>query len=161
MTEATATDPGTTEAPGSIVPRAVQGDVIDAYESMISAVPDAGQEGIESILRQLAAVTDPAALDTPWQAGGLADFVGRQIIVRGIRKMPSDYPGPLPWFLIIDGQDVTTGAEIHLTTGAVSVVAQLVKAFAESWLPAVFIPRVSDRPTKDGYYPMHLEVVRG
>lgn len=160
MTTATSSDQAAAPEPGAIVPRPVRGDVIDAYESMIASVPDAGTEGVESILRQLAAVTDPNALDTPWQAGGLADWVGRTIIVRGIRKMPSDHPGALPWFLIIDGQDPVTGGELHLTSGSVSVVAQLVKAHAAGWFPLAFVPRLADRPTKDGFYPMHLEVAR-
>lgn len=147
-------------ADDAIAPRPVNVDVITAYEHMIDRVPDAGAEGIESILAQVAAVTDPTALDAPWQAGGLAQYAGRSIIVRGIRKLPSDYPGPLPWFLIIDGQDPATGGEVHLTTGSVSVVAQLVKAYVSGWLPIAVIPRLAERPTKDGYYPMHLEVMR-
>ena len=157
-TSTQATDDAARE--GAIVPRPVRGDVVEAYEAMIEQVPDAGQDGIESILAQLAGITDPNRLDAPWNAGGLAEWAGRMIIVRGIRKMESDYDGPLPWFLILDGQDGQTGQEVHLTTGATSVVAQMVKAHVEGWFPLAVIPRLAKRPTKDGYYPVHLEVAR-
>lgn len=160
MTDATAPAQATAPAEGAIVPRAVHGDVIEAYEAMIDQIPDAGQDGLEGILAQLAAVTSPDQIDAPWQAGGLADYVGRPIVVEGARKMPSDYPGPLPWFLILDGYTSDTGEPVHATTGALSVVAQVVKAQVAGWLPMTVIPRLAERPTKDGYYPMHLEVVR-
>lgn len=160
MTEATATVPESAPVEGAIVPRPVHGDVIEAYEAMIASVPDAGGDGVEAILAQLAGITDPSKLDTPWRSGGLAEYAGRMIIVRGIRKMESDYDGPLPWFLIVDGQDAQTGDEIHLTTGATSVVAQLVKAFQLGAFPLAVIPRIAERPTPGGYYPMHLEVAR-
>lgn len=160
MTEATAPAQDAPAMEGAIVPRPVHGDVIEAYEAMIAQVPDAGGDGVEAILAQLAGITDPSKLDTPWRSGGLAEYAGRMVIVRGIRKMASDFDGPLPWFLIVDGQDVQTGEEIHLTTGATSVVAQLVRAFQLGAFPLAVIPRIAERPTKDGYYPMHLEVAR-
>ena len=148
------------DQPGAIVPRPVHGDVIDAYEGMIASVPDAGGDGIEAILAQLARAESPDQLDSPWQAGGLADYRDRPILVTGIRKAPSEHPGPLPYFLIIDGQDPATGELLTITTGAVSVVAQLVKAYTAGWLPVMVIPRMAERATKDGFYPWHLDVHR-
>ncbi len=152
----------TTEAPaaGAIVPRLVPDDAIAAYESMIAQVPDAGTEGVEAILAQIAGASSTDDLDQPWRSGGLQDYRDRPILVLGIRKMPSDFPGPLPWFLIVDGQDPATGGDVHLTTGSVSVVAQLVKAYTAGWLPVMVIPRQSERPTRDGNFAWHLDVHR-
>lgn len=133
-------------------------DVVAIYESMIESVPEAGGDGVESILLALARATDPTDLDAPWRSEGLAELVNKRIVITGIRRMNSDYAGGLPWFLIIDGAIENTGETIAITTGSVSVVAQLVKAHAAGWFPLVATPRVSDRPSKSGFFPQHLEV---
>lgn len=141
-------------------PRAIQGDVIAAYESMIVDVPDAGGDGIEGILLAIATATSAAELDEPWRAGGLGRYVDEPIVVTGIRKMPSDFgAGGLAWFLIVDGAVRATGEKVAATTGSISVVAQLVKAHNLGLFPLTVIPRLSKRPTADGYFPQHLEVV--
>lgn len=134
--------------------------VVESYEAMIADVPEAGADGFASILAALALATDPADLDAPWRSQGLGDLVNVPVRVTGIRKMPSDYPGGLPWFLVIDGAIIETGETVAVTTGAVSVVAQLVKAHQLGAFPLDVIPRQSERPSRSGYFPQHLEVVR-
>jgi hypothetical protein len=135
-------------------------EVVEAYEAMIATVPEAGGEGFEGILAAIALATDVADLDAPWRAEGLKAFVNAPIRVTGIRKMPSDYAGGLPWFLIIDGAIKATGETVAITTGAVSVVAQLVKAWQLGSYPLDVIPRIATRASRNGYFPMHLEIVR-
>lgn len=145
----------------AIAPRAVHGDVIAAYEAMLSQVPDAGDQGIEAILEQIAQATTPGDLDAPWNAGGFGALAGIPIRVYGIRKMPSDFGSGLSFFLVVDGARLDSGEKITATTGSVSVVAQLVKAWSLDAFPWDVVPTLAKRPTKDGYYPMHLENVRG
>lgn len=142
----------------SDAPLVLSVQVIDAYEAMIESVPEAGQDGFEGILEAIALAGDWRALDAPWRSSGMTELANQALVVTGIRKMPSDYPGGLPWFLVIDGANMATGERIAVTTGAVSVVAQLVKAHQLDLFPLVVIPRVADRPSKSGYYPVHLEV---
>lgn len=134
--------------------------VVEAYESMITDVPEAGGDGFASILAALAGATDVADLDAPWRSQGLGDLVNVPLRIMGIRRMPSDYPGGLPWFLVADGAVLGTGERVTFTTGAVSVVAQLVKAHQLGAFPLDVIPRQSERPSANGYFPQHLEVVR-
>lgn len=140
-------------------PVVLPAQVVASYEAMIADVPEAGADGFASILASIALATDVADLDAPWRSQGLGDLVNQRVVVTGIRKMPSDYAGGLPWFLVMDGALVDTGETVAVTTGAVSVVAQLVKAHNLDAFPLVVIPRQADRPSRSGFYPQHLEVV--
>lgn len=141
-------------------PAVLSPQVIEAYESMIETVPDAGGGGFDSILRAIATATDAADLDAPWRSEGIKEFANARLRVLGIRKMPSDFEGGLAWFLIIDAAIVATGEVIAVTTGALSVVAQLVKAHQLGAFPCIVTPRVATRPSRNGYYPVHLEFER-
>lgn len=134
--------------------------VVETYESMIATVPEAGGDGFDSILAAIALATDARDLDAPWRSEGLTAFANVPLVLTGIRRMPSDYPGGLPWFLIVDGAIEETGETIAITTGAVSVVAQLVKAWALDAFPLRVVPRVATRPSRNGYFPQHLEMAR-
>lgn len=137
--------------------RQVEGQVIDYYESILDRVPDAGGEGIENILEAIAAAGDVAGIDAPWKAGGFGAYVDTPIVITGIRKMPSDFGSGLSYFLIADGAVRATGEKVTATTGSMSVVAQLLKVWELDAFPVLVIPRISKRPTKDGFYPQHLE----
>lgn len=134
-------------------------DVVEAYESMIADVPEAGGDGFEAILEAIALAGSAAELDAPWRSAGLEGLANTPIVVTAIRKMPSDYAGGLPWFLVVDAAVRATGEKITVTTGSVGVVAQLVKAWSLGALPLTVVPRMASRPSRSGYYPMHLEIV--
>jgi hypothetical protein len=152
--EAPAEDTATT-APVPV--RQVEGQVVDYYESILESVPDAGGDGIEGILEQIAAAQDATGLDDPWRAGGLAKYLDKPLVIQSISKMPSDFGSGLSYFLVVDGAERATGEKVTVTTGSLSVVAQLLKAWQLDLFPVLVIPRASKRPTKDGYYPQHLE----
>jgi len=141
-------------------PLALDPGTVDAYASMLASVPDAGGDGFESMLIQLAQAQDARELDAPWRSVGLEAYRNTPLVITGIRKMPSEFEGGLPWFLILDAAVLGTGEVVSITTGAVSVVAQLARAWALGAFPLRVIPRQSDRPSKAGYYPQHLEVMR-
>lgn len=141
------------------VPTVLSKGVVDAYESMIATVPESGGDGMESILVAIAAAEHPDDLDAPWRTTGLEALLNVPIRVLGIRKVPSDYPGGLAWFLVIDAAVVPTGELVTITTGAVAVVAQLIRAYHKGWMPWTVIPRESERPSAKGYRPQHLEAV--
>lgn len=140
--------------------RQAEGDVIAFYERILEEVPDAGGDGIENILEQIAQAGDTSGLDEPWRAGGLGKYVDQAIVVQSIRKMPSDFGSGLSFFLVVDGAVRATGEKVTATTGSLSVVAQLLKAWQLGAFPVLVVPRLSKRPTKDGYYPQHLEFVQ-
>ena len=140
-------------------PTVLSAGVIAAYEAMIETVPESGGDGMDSILEAIAQAESPDDLDAPWRSAGLEDYINVPLVIRAIRKVPSDYQGGLPWFLVADAVVVPTGELVTITTGAVAPVAQLVRAYHQGWLPWTVIPRQSDRASKSGYYPQHLEAV--
>ena len=130
-----------------------------ALDLMMDGIPDAGGDAFESIIGSLVAVTDAADLDAPWRTAGLKALVNQPIVIHAIRKAPSTYVGGLPFFLLIDGAYQATGEVFTVTTGAVSVVAQLAKAWQLRAFPLRCIPREAIKPSASGNFPMHLEMV--
>lgn len=140
-------------------PVPVNPQVIAAYESMIASVPEAGQDGFERILEVIAQAGDVRDLDAAWRSRGLEELAGVPLTIRSIKKMPSDFDSGLPWFLVVEAVNEVTGEPVTVTTGAVSVVAQLVKAWSMGAFPLRARPVVAERPSKSGYYPQHLEIL--
>lgn len=140
-------------------PQPISGAVVAAYESMLATVPDAGGAGFERILEAIAQAQDVRELDAAWRSEGLAELAGIPLSIRGITKMPSEFEGGLPWFLVIEAVNEVTGEPVTVTTGAVSVVAQLVKAWSMGAFPLRARPVVAERPSSRGYYPVHLEIL--
>lgn len=140
-------------------PAALRPEIVASYESMLASVPDAGDAGFERILEAIANAQDKTELDAPWRSSGLEELADIPLTVRGITKIPSDFPGGLPWFLVVDAVNEESGEALTITTGAVSVVAQLTKAWAMGAFPLRVKAVVAQRPSKSGYYPVHLEVL--
>jgi hypothetical protein len=82
------------------------------------------------------------------------------IWVRGRETSPRDYAEGLGVFLVCRVDQPHVGEEFILTTGSVSIVAQLVRAHTQGWLPLQVVPRKAAKPSRNGYFPMHLELVR-
>lgn len=144
------------------VPVVIGSKATDALEAALLGIPETSDDGYERLLLQLAAATDAADLDAPWRAEGLTQYLDTPLEVRALRRIPSEYDGGLPFFLVVDAADLTTGELVTFTTGAVSVVAQLAKANQLGAIPGWrVIPRQSARPSERGFYPQHLEVMRG
>lgn len=152
--EADAIDAGTeyTVAP-------IRGDIVEVYEGMIADIPEAGGDGLSNILEAIATASELRDLDEPWRSSGLEKYINERIRITGLRRMPSSFQGGLPFFLVVDAGVVKTGELVTITTGSVSVVAQLAKAHQLGRIPFDCIPRQSARPSKAGYYPQHLEIV--
>lgn len=148
----------TTPAEGEVV--TLPAELEARYASLLEAIPEAGGDAVASILEAIAEAERPEDLDAPWRADGLGAYLGRRIVITAVRRLPSEYEGGLRWFLVLEGADALTGERIVATTGSVSVVAQLAKAVALDALPLEVIPRAAERPSKAGYRPQHLEIVR-
>lgn len=146
---------------GDESPVAIRPELLAAVEMMLDAVPEAGGDAFESIIGNLVSATDVRDLDAPWRTAGMREIVNQRIRIDGIRKSPSDFKGGIPWFLLVDGAFVETGEIFTVTTGAASIVVQLAKAAQLGGFPLVCIPRESSKPSANGYYPMHLEMVQG
>jgi hypothetical protein len=128
--------------------------------ALLASVPEADDDAYVGIIRQLMSAESVADLDAPWTTRSLEAFVDSPLRVLNIHKMPSDFDEGLGTYLVVDAVVPGLGEKFTVTTGSVNVVVQLVKAHTLGALPLLCIPRRSKRPTANGYYPMHLEIVR-
>lgn len=132
--------------------------VLARFAEMIYLVPEGGG-GIESLLTQVFDSKSLADLDEPWSSEGLPELpIGRMLFFTAIEKRPSDYPGGLGFYLIVDCVTPTTGKVTKYSTGAVMVVAQLVKAYVSGEFPfagTVIEVALKNRP---GMSAQHIEV---
>jgi hypothetical protein len=133
----------------------------EQLRTIIERVPETSADDAQyRIVQQILNSESVEELDNPWNAAsGLGTFDGQTITVRSIRRAPSSFKGGAGIFLILDVED-EAGDEHIATTGSVSVVVQLLKAFELQAYPLKVIPRVSERESRNGYYPQHLEIPR-
>jgi hypothetical protein len=129
-----------------------------AWDSMITQVPDAEEGGgLERILEAIAQAQSVADLDAPWRTHDAEQLAELPLTIRGITKAPSDYAGGLPWFLIVDAINETTGEAITFTTGSVNIVAQLVRTYTLGGFPCRARVVIPTKATRNGFFPPHLE----
>jgi hypothetical protein len=133
------------------------------FAPLIEAIPEGGSDGDDAWVTILGSILDASSandLDNPWRSNGLAQYKDKVITVHGVKRMPSDQPGPFAWYLVLDAEDNVTRERVVISTGATGPMAQLVKAFHLNAFPLQVIPRVAERPTASGGYPQHLEIPR-
>lgn len=135
--------------------------VVARIQTMLDQVPGSEGDGLVLILEQLLAAESPEDLDRPWNTKGMSDYLGRPLMLSGIKKVPSQFRDNTGFFLMVDGVDTTTGEEMSFTTSALAVMVQLIACHVNGWFPRLFIPEQATEPTEDGYYPQHLKVYRG
>ena len=141
-------------------PLVIRPDLRAELERMLDAIPESGGDAWDGIIGSIVAAGDPFDLDAPWRAEGLKAYRNRQVLFRSIRRMPSGFTGGLGFFLVADCADPATGETFTATTSSLAVVVQLLKAADIGGLPLLAIPRQSDKASRSGFYPMHLEMVR-
>ena len=153
-----ADDEVTTTAEQAMAPSMVQ-----RWQELAAAIPDAEGSDGDGALRIAEALFDassPEELDQPWDSRDLSALLNMPVRIVGVRKAPSDYTHGPGFYLILDLVDLETGEKMAATTGAVGVMAQIVKAAAAGWIPLSVVLREAQRPTKAGYKPQHLEVLK-
>lgn len=147
------TKPGTEIAVG--IP--LSGELVQQFAQMAVMIPDEGDDAYESILTQILGVSDWEKLSDPWRSLSAEKLAGKRIRIDKLVRRPSDYQTGLGLFLVVHYTDVKTGETGVWPTGSVAIVAQLAKAHAAGWLPIYAEVKISERATKDGYKPHHLE----
>jgi hypothetical protein len=130
----------------------------EQFVAMLQLVPEPDDDATARIVASILGAETAEELDAAWDAEGMRDMVDQMLIVKAVHKLPSTYTGGLGVFLVCRCEMPGLGEEMILTTGSVSIVAQLVKAHTAGWLPITVVPRKAE--SRNGYFPMHLELVR-
>lgn len=132
----------------------------EAFLMMLAEVPEPDDDAAARIVMEIMGAQSIEDLDKPWDVEGMRDYDGTVLQVQSITKMPSDYQTGLGCYLVCRCSQPGLGEVFTLTTGSVNIVAQLVRAHTLNAFPLEVIPRQSEKPTRKGYRPMHLELVR-
>lgn len=131
----------------------------DMFAQMVVAVPESDGSGTERILLAILGAKSWEELDDPWDSTKSDELVGVELAIHSITRHVSTYTDGLGVFLVAHCKRLDDNTETVFSTGSVSVVGQLVRAFMLGAFPLYAILRKSDKPTSKGYYPMHLEVM--
>lgn len=129
------------------------------FAEMAVMIPADDGSGAERIMAKILSAETWDQLDEPWNASSIDDIAGKTMHITKVTRSPSTIAGGLGIFLVVHLQDPKSGKEYVKTTGSISVVAQLARAYAlgisaltVQWLKA-------ERPTPGGYYPQHLRIL--
>lgn len=137
-------------------------DAINAHlTKILEQLPMQGEGDVSGILAQIINSESIEDLDSPWQSAGMGKYNGYAIEITSIKRIESDFPGGLGWYLLCEGKVLETGEYKAFSTSAVAVMAQLLIAWARGYFPYQVYVRIATKPTKKGFYPMHLELYRG
>jgi hypothetical protein len=136
------------------------GAIATELRALIDNVPEAGGDAYASILGAILGAKTVEDLDAAWDTASIEKLIDVPIRVLGIHRMPSDFDQGLGMYLIVDAVVAGDGEHFTFSTGSVSVCAQLIRAHALDGFPLLVVPRRAKRPSANGYYPQHLEIVR-
>jgi hypothetical protein len=134
--------------------------LVRQFAEMATLIPDTESDGGAGILEDILGAISIEDLDRPFQEKDEDFLVGETLIWESISKSPSDFKDGLGIFLVCQVVRESTGEQFTVTTGSMSVVAQLVKAYTLDALPLRAKLRRADKPTKSGYYPKNLVIDR-
>jgi hypothetical protein len=137
-----------------------QPGVREAFMTMLMAVPEPDDDAVVKIVSQILSAETVEDLDAAWNAEGMREYAGKVLQVMSITRRPSDYRDGLGVYLGCEAVVESTGEVMFITTGSVSIVAQLVRAYTLGALPLKVVPIEAERASANGYHPMHLEMVR-
>lgn len=137
-------------------------ETINTYlTAILETVPTQDEGDVTGILAQIINSDSVEDLDSPWQSAGMGKYNGYALEITSIKRMESDYEGGLGWYLLCEGSVMQTGEFKAFSTSAVACMAQLLVAWARGYFPYQVYVRIATKPTKKGYYPVHLETYRG
>jgi hypothetical protein len=147
-----------TSTPGTELAIAYSQELTSQFTAMVASIPETDDDDAsERIVLQLLGADDVGDLNAPWDSVPAEELAGKRLRIDTIERRPSDFQDGLGVYLVCKGLILDTGEKLVYTTGAVSIVAQLVRAHFLGGLPAICELIIADRPTKKGYRPQHLK----
>lgn len=128
------------------------------FAEMATMIPAEGGGGMERILEQILSATSWESLDDPWESSKAEQLAGKILRLDYAERRPSDYRDGLGIFLVLHCVDTANGEQVVVTTSAVSVIGQVVRAYALKAMPLYVEFVIAARATERGYHPHHLKV---
>lgn len=110
--------------------------LVAQFVNMVTLIPDAEPGDGADLVAQILGATTLHEVDAPWNGGRKAP-IGPLLSVVAVTKSPSDYPGGLPFYLVLDHQTSPEATVKQFTVGGTMVVAQMVKFHELDEFPVV------------------------
>ena len=132
-------------------------ELLKQFTHMVTLVPAEDGAGQERILAAILAAETIDDLDAPWDTTKADKLAGKVLRIDQLMRRPSDFRAGLGIFLVVHSVDTVSGEKIVWTTSSVSIVGQLVRAYALGKMPCYAELIIAERPTRDGYHPHHLK----
>lgn len=132
--------------------------LVEQFSRMAMMLPEIELDGGAGIIESILNAVDLRATNRVFERYDAEQLVGKWLIFERAQRAMSEYKGGLGLFLVVDAVDEESGEKITFTTGSMSIVAQCVKAYAGDEMPFRAKIKVTDNPTKSGFYPMNLEI---
>lgn len=132
-------------------------ELVRRFAEMAMMLPETESDGGASIIEAILNTADVHELGSPWGEKDQDALVGKWLIFTEASRSVSDFKG-LGVFLVVQAVDCKTGEKLTTTTGSVNIVAQLVRAYTLDSFPLKARIMKAERPTKNGYWPLHLEI---
>ena len=130
----------------------------ELFLPMVMMVPESEGDGADRIVLAILQAASWDELSDPWNAEKTAALADVDLAMHTITRHVSSYTEGMGVFLVVHCKRLDTDEECVFATGSVSIVAQLVRAYALGAFPIYGQIKRSDKPTAKGYYPMHLDI---
>lgn len=135
--------------------------LVESFTQLFAKIPQAdSDQAMERIVLQILQAEDPSELDAAWDSNSIKELVGRVLVVNDMKLLPSDYASGPQWYLGLEVTLEATGENGFASCSSISCMAQLAHAYNKGWLPLKVVPRQAERRSRNGYFPIHLEIVR-
>lgn len=127
---------------------------IEMFADMLPRLAEYQTGGADNILQQILNAVTVEDYNKAFD-GDRALPIGHEIKVELVQYSKSEFAAGLPFYLVVDGVDLSTGKAGQWTVGATSVVAALTRAAFLDQMPVVGKAVPSERETKAGYRPVN------
>ena len=151
---------------GNLVP-ADRAAIQQAALALIQMIPDMPESDGAGILADILNAESPDDLNRGTKLPSGPDLAPCQLVITDVHKMPSDLAGDdddtgvrLGHYLIIESTSGPYREPIRWQTSAPGLVLPIAKLYAWGKLPALVEIKESDKPTRRGFRPLNLTVVK-
>lgn len=131
----------------------------DELPQLIAGIPDAPDDAEARIIEAVLNAQDLKDIDAPWRSGSLSKHKDTVLTITEVSKLPSDKDQAIGYFLVLRGTVRGTGEPFVASTSSHAVLAQLTRLWLAGAFPIDVILRKADKPSRNGFYPEHLEIV--
>ena|ERR1700761_1081463 len=146
-------------APGKGIEQTQMERAVAMFTEIVNSIPEADDDGSGILLGALMA-EDWMDLNRPTgKLPSLEDITPAALLItRDITRHVSDIEGGLPFYLVCDAVNLTTGEPVRFQTSSKVPTIKIAKLYALDALPARVATSKAKTATRGGFHPLDLTV---